>query len=461
VSAPLLFLVAYAVLIVGFGLWIGRAVRTSREFFVAGRNLSAGLLFSSFLAANIGAGTTVGATSLAYREGLSAWWWNGSAGLGSLVLAFWVGPRIWREAKAHGYLTVGDFLERRYGRGVAGLVAAVIWLGTLSILAGQLLGAAAVLSVAGGVPRTAGFVIAAAVTTAYFTAGGLRGSAWVNSIQLAVIVLGFLVALPPVISHVGGWAALATGSASRLDIWYSSGAGSGWTWLILLAPSFIVSPGLLQKAYGARDERALRLGVGANGIAQLLFAFLPVTLGMAAHVALPDLSNPNDALPSILTHAMPPALGAIGLAAVFSAEVSSADAVLFMLATSASRDLYRGFVNRTATEAQMLRVARWAAIVGGALGVALAMAHGTVEAALAGFYSILTVTLFVPILGGLLVAGARSAEAYAAIIGGVAALFAVQAATDGRGFGLWTPTLVALVVAAAGFVTVHASKRGR
>ena len=81
------------------GTWIGRHVRESAGFFVAGRSLGPGLIFATFLAANIGAGSTVGATGYAYQDGLAAWWWNGSAGLGSLVLAFWVGPRLWRQAE--------------------------------------------------------------------------------------------------------------------------------------------------------------------------------------------------------------------------------------------------------------------------------------------------------------------------------------------------------------------------
>ena len=32
-------------------------------------------------------------------------------------------------------------------------------------------------------------------------------------------------------------------------------------YLALLGPSFVVSPGLLQKVYGARDARAVRIGV--------------------------------------------------------------------------------------------------------------------------------------------------------------------------------------------------------
>ncbi len=79
----LILLVVYSVLLTAAGLWIGRLVRGSGDFFVAGRGLTTPLLFSTVLAANIGAGTTVGAAGLAYQQGISAWWWNGSAAIGS------------------------------------------------------------------------------------------------------------------------------------------------------------------------------------------------------------------------------------------------------------------------------------------------------------------------------------------------------------------------------------------
>ena len=52
----------------------------------------------------------------------------------------------------------------------------------------------------------------------------------------------------------------------------------------------------------------------------------------------------------ILMHGLPVAVGTLGLAAVFSAELSAADAVLFMLTTSLSQDLYKRFVNPGADE---------------------------------------------------------------------------------------------------------------
>ena len=40
-------------------------------------------------------------------------------------------------------------------------------------------------------------------------------------------------------------------------------------YLAMLGPAFIVSPGLLQKVYGARDDRAVRIGVGLNAFGLL------------------------------------------------------------------------------------------------------------------------------------------------------------------------------------------------
>src|ERR687898_198965 len=105
-TVHLVLLVVYSVGVVALGLWAARLVRHSSEFFVAGRSLGPGLIFATVLAANIGAGSTVGAAGLGYRDGLSAWWWVGSAGIGSIVLAMWVGPRIRRLAAEHKLQTV-------------------------------------------------------------------------------------------------------------------------------------------------------------------------------------------------------------------------------------------------------------------------------------------------------------------------------------------------------------------
>lgn len=448
---------------VAAGLWIARRVRSSGDFFVAGRSLTAPLIFSTVLAANIGAGTTVGAAGLAYQQGVSAWWWNGSAAIGSLVLAFWIGPRMWRLAAAHGFYTAGDFLEFRYNATVRGVVASFLWLGTLAILAAQLIGGAAVLSVVAGVSKPTGVIIGAAVMMIYFVAGGLLSSAWVNLLQLAVLIGGFVVAMPLLYSTVGGsagFAGMAVPHAGYWDVMYSTGAGmSGWAMLAVLTPAFIISPGLLQKAYGAKDERAVRLGIGLQGGAQLLFAFIPVFFGLAARAAHLEIDNPNLVLPTVLATQLPAFIGALGLAAVFSAEVSTCDAILFMLATSLSKDIYKRFLDPEADDRRLLLVARLAAVAGGIGGVVLAIQLETIIGALGIFYSLLSVSLFVPVIGGLVTRRAGAPEALASMAAGVGILLFVTYATGGRGYGVLNPNLAGIGAAALAFVVVMLIRR--
>ena len=449
----LLLLVVYSLALTGAGLWISRLVRGSGDFFVAGRSLSAPLIFSTMLAANIGAGTMVGATGVAYAEGVSAWWWNGSAALGSLVLAFWVGPRMWKLAAEHGFYTAGDFLEFRYDRRVRGIVAALLWLGTLALLAAQLIVGAAVLNVVAGVSRPLGVLIGAVVMTGYFVAGGLLGSARVNALQLVMLLGGFLAAVPLLYGSIGGSEGLAAMPVPHDGFWdplYSTGAGlSGWAMLFVLTPSFIVSPGLLQKAFGAADARAVRVGVAWQAAAQMLFAFVPVFFGLAARAADLRVDAQREVLPALLATELPPALGAFALAAVFSAEVSTCDAILFMLATSLSKDLYKGFVHPAADDRQLLRVARWAALAGGAAGALLALALSTLVDALAIFYSLMSVSLFVPVVGGLVSRRAGPREALAAIGAGVGTLLFVKFVSGG--LGPFNENMLGLSAAAAAY----------
>lgn len=452
-SLSFLLLIVYSAALVGLGLWISRFVRDSRAFFVAGRSLTAPLLFATVLASNIGAGSTVGAAGLAYTDGISAWWWNGASAIGSLVLAFWVGPKIWTLASTHNFYTAGDYLEFRYSAAVRGVIASLIWLGTLAILAGQLMAGAAVLNIVAGLPRWAGTAASAAVMTIYFVAGGLLSAAWVNAVQLVVLVTGLLLAIPLGLAAVGGLDVVMQGAGvpEHFDqFWYSSGPGSGWTRLILMGPAFIISPGLLQKAYGAASPRAIRIGLGWQAVALALFAFVPVLLGMMARASNPNITNPNLVLPTLLGEQLPPWLGTLGLAAIFSAEVSTCDAILFMLATSLSKDLYKRFVRPDATDRQVLTVARWAAVAGAVGGVVLALLLQTVQQALDIFYALLTVSLMVPIVGGLYVGRASTVHAFSAIIAGVTTLlvFRMLFAATSR----WLdPTLWGLLAAVVAF----------
>ncbi len=457
-------LLAYSLVMMGIGLWAGRRVAGAADFFVAGRTLGPGLIFSTMLAANIGAGSTVGATSRGYTGGIAAWWWVGSAAIGSVVLALWIGPAMRRIAAAQELRTVGDYLEARYNAAVRAVISVLLWVGSLFILASQLIALGWILNVVAGLPRAVGCLIGGGVITVYFAAGGLLTSARVNAVQLTVKLVGFAIALPLAVGSAGGWAGVGAVRPNDETYWnFWRPDTPGLMYLALLVPAFIVSPGLLQKIFGARDDRAVRLGVGLNAAGLFAYAGVPAVLGIVARARFPELTAPDLALPMVLMHAVPPFAGAIGLAAVFSAEVSAADAALFMLTTSLSQDLYKRFVNPAADEPRVLRVARWTTVASGILGVALALVSASVIDTLTIFYTLLGVTLFVPVMAGLYVPRTSPAAAMASIAAGVAGMLIVQAATGGRGWPFVIPATAGLVaaIAAWGVVTIWSVLRSR
>lgn len=460
-SLQLGVLIAYSVGLVGFGLLVSRRGQGSGSFFVADRALGPGLVFSTFLAANIGAGSIIVASALAYRIGASAWWYVGSAGIGQLVFAFFVGPRIWRIAKERGLYTAGDYLELRYGSSVRLAVVSILWLGTLAILATQLIAMSEILEWVLGAPRWVGATLGGIVMVLYFSAGGLLVSAWVNVVQLVVLITGFLVAIPIAVSSAGGVDAVLAATPSDPDF-LNPIAIVGLVWFTIIMPSFVVSPGFVQKGFGAIDERTLRIGVGLQGVVLLLFALVPVSMGILAHSFAPELANPDFAVPTVLTLGLPALLGALGLAAVFSAEVSSADAVLFMLSTSMSKDIYKRYIRPDASDADVLRVARIAAAVGGLGGIALTLMLDSVISSITIFYSILSVCLFVPLIAGLYSRRPGVPEALAAIGTGVSALVAVQLAERFEIFArpAWiSATGIGIIVSACAFTAVFLARR--
>ena len=90
---------------------------------------------------------------------------------------------------------------------------------------------------------------------------------------------------------VGGWrGASARCSPHRTTGTSGTAADRACVYLAMLGPAFVVSPGLLQKIYGARDDRAVRIGVGLNALGLLLYAIVPVLLGIIARAAVSAIS---------------------------------------------------------------------------------------------------------------------------------------------------------------------------
>ncbi len=343
------------------------------------------VVFTTLLAANIGAGSTVGATGLGYRHGLSAWWWSGSAAIGCLVLGLLVAPRLHR-------LAAPRLLHRRRLPRVA-----LRPLGARADLGGALARDAVApgraadrdgVGVRGRSPAcraSLGGLLSALVLVSYFSGGGLLAAAWVNVLQLATLLVGFGLAVP-----------YAWSAARRLERASSAPGGAGYGSFTGMGVSGDAGARGGLRAVVHRlarpDPEDLRRALGRRRRARPCSGMrwpwprsrsCRRRSGWRREPCSPGLANPELALPRLATDVLPPWLGALALVALFAAEISTADAVLFMLSTSLSRDLYQAALRPEADDATLLRVGRdRLAAAGGVLGVVLGLVLPSVATAL-------------------------------------------------------------------------------
>ena len=366
----------------------------------------------TLLAANIGAGSTVGAAGLAYRHGLSAWWWSGSAALGCLAARPGGGAAACtRWPRRAAILTVGDFLEARFDRSVRGADRGPCsgsarwrsWPASWSRWPGPSRSSL-------GLPKVWGCVLAGVVLVAYFSAGRPAGRG-----------------LGEPAGARGAARRLRDRRAVRLERRRAAGAGSGpragpaaaaayaqprsaWAGaallglLVIFVPSFIVSPGLVQKTYGARSAAAARTAVLGNAAALAVFAFVPAA---ARHGRARDAARPREpgAGPA---RAAAPTCCRPGSAAWASPRSSPPRSRPPTPCCSCCRRRSPGPLparscDPAASDARLLRVSR---LDRGRRRHAPASCSRcslpSVADALKAFYGVMTAALFVPVMAGLL-----------------------------------------------------------
>jgi SSS family solute:Na+ symporter len=145
---------------------------------------------------------------------------------------------------------------------------------------------------------------------------------------------------------------------------------------------------------------------------------------------------------------LPQWLGVWTLAAIFSAELSATDAILFMLSTSLAVDLYKTFLNPGVTQKKLLWVSRMASVAAGITGILLAAVLPSIIQAVSIFYGLIAVSLFVPVIAGLYSRRVLSAAALSSIFAALTATLITIRVTQGHGVGVLSPQAIGIGTAA-------------
>ena len=130
-----------------------------------------------------------------------------------------------------------------------------------------------------------------------------------------------------------------------------------------------------------------------------------------------------------------------------------------MLSTSLSQDLYRRFINREASDSSVLKVARRAAIGGGTLALLIAIFAKSIIAVMSVFYTLLSVSLFVPIIMGLYIRKIGTPEVLSAIAAGLALVVTVEIISIEQTSGVFTSATLGVIASVTVCMTILAARR--
>ncbi|NLH82727.1 MAG: hypothetical protein GX458_18045 [Phyllobacteriaceae bacterium] len=126
--------------------------------------------------------------------------------------------------------------------------------------------------------------------------------------------------------------------------WFSL-AGRGWADCIGNAASLIIgvicTQTYIQAIYSATDARTAAIGAGVAAAITIPVGLPSVAIGMAMHVAHPDI-QPILALPTYLMTYLPPWLGGVGLAGILISVVGSIAGLSLGIGTMVANDIGRG-----------------------------------------------------------------------------------------------------------------------
>ena len=210
----------YFAFVLGIGVFLKRFMKTSTDFFLAGRSLPAWVCGIAFMAANLGAVEVIGmgASGAKYGIATSHFYWIGAIPamvfIGIFMMPFYYGSRA---------RSVPEFLRLRFDEKTRALnaisfaVMTVFSSGISMYAMAKLIQALHMLDVPlakMGLPMSWSFhlsvFISALIVLGYVFLGGLTSAIYNEVLQFFLIVAGFLPLVFLGLKNVGGWSGLKT-----------------------------------------------------------------------------------------------------------------------------------------------------------------------------------------------------------------------------------------------------------
>lgn len=377
----------YCALIIGVGLWVSREkdghVKDTNDYFLASKSLPWWAIGASLIAANISAEQFIGMSGSGFRLGLAIATYEWMAAI-TLLLVAWLFLPIYLKK---GIFTMPQFLEVRFDARVRTILA-VFWLLVyvfVNLTSVLYLGALALEGIM-GVSLIWGVISLAAFAAVYSIYGGLTAVAWTDVVQVIFLIGGGLLttflalnAYSDGAGVIAGFTDLMSNVGDRFnmilfegELIYTDDAGQAQDAYDLLPGLSVLLGGMwianffywgcnqyiIQRALAAKDLREAQRGVAFAGFLKLLLPLIVVIPGIVAYALNADITRGDEAYPWLLDQFVGPGFKGLAFAALIAAIVSSLASMMNSTSTIFTMDIFRHFIDKSASETKLVMVGR-------------------------------------------------------------------------------------------------------
>src|SRR5580698_834464 len=350
-------------------------VKTKADYLVAGRSLPAFVLVFTLLSSWIGSGSLLGGAENAYKHGFAALW-QGGGGWAGLALIYFVAPR----ARKFAQFTIPDLLESRYNQTARVLGVIAVLFTYTAITSYQFIGGGDIVHlIFPNVTAVQGQYILAGFVIVFTAIAGMGSVAYMDVVIGLLATFTMLAALPVLIHLAGGWSGVHAVLPETHFQWF--GDLSKIQALELFLPTCLLMLGnqsMYQKFFSAKTEKDATRAVTGWVVGTVILESVIVAIAVVGSALFRTgevHDRPREILAYTAIHAFGGAmagnrvlgiLGALLVGAIFAKVVSTANNYLFSPATNLVNDVFVRYLNKDASNKQVLLVSRLMVVALGA-----------------------------------------------------------------------------------------------
>jgi solute:Na+ symporter, SSS family len=412
--------IAYCGLILSIGLYVSRDKKghqkNAEDYFLAGKSLPWWAIGASLIAANISAEQFIGMSGSGFAIGLAIASYEWMAAITLLIVGKFFLPIFINK----GIYTIPGFIEKRFSTNLKTILA-IFWIGLfvfVNLTSVLYLGSRALDTIVGtgdGSIMIYSILGLGLFAAAYSLYGGLSAVAWTDVVQVVLLICGGLMTTYLALEQVSPTGGVIDGFVhilnvvpekfsmiiSKGEIIDTNGKDAWWDLpglSVLLGGMWVANiyywgfnQYIIQRTLAAKSLPEAQKGIVFAAFLKMLLPLIVVIPGIIAFVLNADangeltsatldpsfvtssgtIANDN-AWPWLIRSFVPVGLKGLVLAALAAAIVSSLASMLNSTATIFTMDIYRPYINTTASDKQTVRTGRITAAV--ALVVAMFIA---------------------------------------------------------------------------------------